>query len=65
MTRPHEERKKALEALCRLGEMFRRGENDPRWQSALQKASADNPWFTPENIRFAARQWGNCSANLR
>ena len=58
MTCPHEERKKALEALCRLGEMFRRGENDPRWQSALQKARADNPWFTPENIRFAARQWG-------
>ena len=32
MTRPHEERKKALEALCRLGEMFRRGEDDPRWR---------------------------------
>lgn len=58
MTRPHEERKKAIEALCRLGEMFRRGEDAPRWRIALQKAGADNPWFTPENIRFAARQWG-------
>ncbi|MDX2135387.1 MAG: acyl-CoA reductase [Saprospiraceae bacterium] len=43
-----------LEALAEWGAEWPR-EADAEWDSVIQQAYADNPWFTPENTRRAMR----------
>ena len=46
--------KERLGVLTSLGEYLRL--HDDRLQAHMHRASTDNPWFTPENIRFALDQ---------
>ncbi|HET7899071.1 MAG TPA: acyl-CoA reductase, partial [Flavisolibacter sp.] len=40
------------EILVRLGRLLQ--SEDPRWENAKRKASAENAWFTPEFINLSA-----------
>lgn len=51
-------REKAVGALIRLGAWFRQAPDEADFARTIEKAQSENPWFTPQNIRFAMRQWG-------
>ena len=51
------DREKAIGALIRLGRWFDNAANEPDFIRAMALAQAENPWFIPQNILFAARQW--------
>ena len=53
-----EERNETIEAIIKLGELFRRPSPGPDLTSAMEQAEKSNPWFTQENILYAVRQWG-------
>lgn len=43
-----------IEVMVKLGEYFKK--NDAEWNDVKQRASAKNPWFTPEFIDHATEQ---------
>lgn len=58
------ELKKRIAAFVSLGNFLaeinsdrNNAEKDSRWDAVLQKSTAENGWFTPENIYFAIESW--------
>ncbi|MGC4129974.1 MAG: acyl-CoA reductase [Bergeyella sp.] len=59
-------RENQISGLCKIGiyihnflskEPENHDENETEFNNILRKSEVDNPWFTPENQKFALKQW--------